>query len=72
MFLLPMAFMLIVTLTSLVFTFKSNITAFAGGNGDVFSVIRAVLCLLLFILAIVLAVEGVQTISKYNKKNAKA
>lgn len=70
MFLFPMAFMLIVTLTSLVFTFKSNITAFAGGAGDVFSLIRAILCALLFVLALVLAVEGVQTISKYNKKNA--
>lgn len=70
MFLFPMAFMLIVTLTSLVFTFKSNITAFAGGAGDVFSLIRAILCALLFVLALVLAVEGVQTISKYSKKNA--
>lgn len=67
-----MIFMLIVTLTSLVFTFKSNVTAAAGGTGDVFSIVRAVLCLLLFILAIILAVEGVQTISKYNRKNAKA
>lgn len=72
MFLFPMIFMLIVTLTSLVFTFKSNVTAAAGGTGDVFSIVRAVLCLLLFILAIILAVEGVQTISKYNRKNAKA
>lgn len=70
MFLLPMAFMLIVTLTSLVFTFKSNVTALAGGTGDVFSVIRAVLCALLFVLAIVLAVEGVQTLKKYSKKAA--
>lgn len=70
MFLFPMAFMLIVTLTSLVFTFKSNITALTGGTGDVFSAIRAILCALLFVLALVLAVEGVQTISKYNKKNA--
>lgn len=68
MFLFPMAFMLIVTLTSLVFTFKSNVTAFAAGTGDVFSVIRAILCALLFVLALILAVEGVQTISKYSKK----
>ncbi len=70
MFLFPMAFMLIVTLTSLVFTFKSNLTAAIGGTGDVFSIIRALLCVLLFVLALVLAVEGVQTISKYNKKKA--
>lgn len=72
MFLFPMAFMLIVTLTSLVFTFRSNITAVMGGTGDVFAVIRAVLCVLLFVLALILAVEGVQTIRKYSGQKAKA
>lgn len=74
MFLFPMAFMLVVTITSLCFTFQANLSAVLNGTGDAFSVVRAVLCALLVVLSIVLAVEGIQTLSKQmkEKKAAKA
>lgn len=70
MFLFPMAFMLIVTITSLCFTLKANFTAIsAGGDGLVWCYIRAVISALLIILAVILAVDGVKTMSaqKENK-----
>lgn len=70
MFLFPMAFMLIVTITSLCFTLKTNFTAIsAGGDGLVWCYIRAVISALLIILAVILAVDGVKTMSaqKENK-----
>lgn len=70
MFLFPMAFMLIVTITSLCFTLKANFTAIsAGGDELVWCYIRAVISALLIILAVILAVDGVKTMSaqKENK-----
>lgn len=62
MFLFPMAFMLIVTITSLCFTLKTNFTAIsAGGDGLVWCYIRAVISALLIILAVILAIDGVKT-----------
>lgn len=69
MFLLPMAFMLIVTVVSLCQTILTNIKGIMAGTGEtVWCVVRAGIGTLLVILAIVLAVEGVQTISKQWKK----
>lgn len=68
MFFIPMAFMLVVTVTSLIFTIKSNVTAImAGGAGLGWCYIRSILATLLVILAIVLMVEGVKTIKKQFK-----
>lgn len=65
MFLFPMAFMLIVTITSLCFTLKSNISGIATGTGDpLWCGIRTVIAALLVILAVVLAVSGVKTMAK--------
>ena len=65
MFLFPMAFMLVVTITSLVFTLKGNVLAImAGGEGVMWCWIRAILAFLLVLLSIVLAVDGVKTIAK--------
>ena len=59
MFYFPMIFMILVTLTSLVFTIKSQITAIiAGGTGLAWCYIRAILAILLVILAIDLVIEG--------------
>lgn len=70
MFLIPMAFMLIVTITSLCFTLKTNIGAImAGGDAMGWSIIRAVIAALLVVLAIILAIDGVKTLS--NQKNGK-
>ena len=73
MFYIPMIFMLVVTLTSLCFTIKSNlIGARAGGEGVAWMWIRAILAILLVVLAVILAVDSIRTIMKEAKKNAAA
>ena len=70
MFLFPMAFMLVVTIVSLCQTILTNFKAATAGTGEVlWCWIRAGLGTLLVILAIVLAVEGVQTIMGKRKAN---
>ena len=69
MFYLPMAFMLVVTLTSLFQTIKAKIAVLAGGY-DFAATAQLVLGALLFVLAIVLAVEGI--IALTGKKKAAA
>lgn len=71
MFLLPMAFMLIVTITSLCFTIVSNISAIASGSSDlIWCWIRTVIAIFLVILSIVLAIDGVKTMVKQLKARA--
>jgi carbon starvation protein len=67
MFYLPMAFMLVVTLTSLFQTIKAKITVLSAGY-DFAAAIQLVFGALLFVLAIVLAVEG--CIAIFGKKKA--
>ena len=63
MFLFPMVFMLVVTITSLCFTLKTNIIGItAGGAGVTWCVVRTVLAALLVILAVILAIDGVKTL----------
>lgn len=70
MFLFPMTFMLIVTIVSLCQTILTNFKAATAGTGEIlWCWIRAGLGTLLVILAIVLAVEGVQTIMSKKKAN---
>ncbi|MGM9619626.1 MAG: carbon starvation protein A [Oscillospiraceae bacterium] len=72
MFYIPMAFMLIATLTSLVMTVikKVKLIAAAGALwGDWFQLIFAAA---MVILAVILVVEGVQTFSNIAKKKAAA
>lgn len=70
MFLFPMTFMLIVTIVSLCQTILTNFKAATAGTGEIlWCWIRAGLGTLLVILAIVLAVEGVQTIMGKKKAN---
>ena len=70
MFLFPMAFMLIVTIVSLCQTILTNFKAATAGTGEIlWCWIRAGLGTLLVILAIVLAIEGVQTIMSKKKAN---
>lgn len=67
MFLLPMAFMLIATLTSLVQTVIAKVGMVGAGTaawGDWFQLIFAAA---MAVLAVVLAVEGIQTLSKQAK-----
>ena len=70
MFFIPMVFMLIVTVTSLLLTIKTNILGIvAGGAGVGWCYIRTILAILLVILAIVLMIEGVATMKKQLEKN---
>ena len=72
MFYFPMFFMLIVTLTSLVFTIKAQVAGIiAGGEGVVWFYIRGIIGVLLVILAIDLVVEGIRALGR-NKKAAQA
>ena len=72
MFYFPMFFMLVVTLTSLAFTIKTQITGIiAGGEGVVWFYIRGIIGVLLVILAIDLVVEGIRALGR-NKKAAQA
>ena len=67
MFLLPMAFMLFVTIASLGINTKTQLAAIAKGGADWGPYVQAILGVLLIILAIVLAIEGVMTIAKQKK-----
>ena len=72
MFLLPMAFMLVVTIASLILNTKSQIALISAGGADWGPYVQAIVGVLLVILAVVLAIEGVATISKqYSSKAAK-
>lgn len=62
MFYVPMAFMLIVTLTSLVMTLYAKCMALAGGAFDAATILQLLIALLLIILAVILAVKGLRTI----------
>ena len=69
----PMFFMLVVTLTSLAFTIKTQITSIiAGGEGVAWFYIRGIIGVLLVILAIDLVVEGVKALSAQKKQRASA
>ncbi len=69
MFLFPMAFMLVVTVTSLFFTLKTNVAGIAaGGEGVPWCCVRAVISALLIILAVILAIDGVKTMAAQKKR----
>ena len=71
MFLLPMAFMLVVTITSLCFTIKTNITgAIAGGAGAGWCWARGIIAILLVVLAVILAIEGINSLIKQHREKA--
>ena len=70
MFFVPMAFMLAATLTSLGITFYQKMLLIMKG-GDIFApAVQALLAVLLFVLAVVLAVKGVKTIVATANLNA--
>ena len=71
MFLFPMAFMLVVTITSLIFTLKSNIAGIAAGAAGVcWCYVRTILSALLIVLAVILAIDGVKTLISQRKEKA--
>ena len=71
MFLIPMVFMLLVTICSLIINTKTQIGLIADGGADWGPYVQAILGVLLVVLAIVLAIEGISTMSKQKKAAAK-
>ena len=67
---IPMFFMLAVTIASLIINTKNQIGLISAGGADWGPYVQAIVGVLLVVLALVLAVEGVQTI--FGKKKAKA
>lgn len=68
MFLFPMAFMNIVTICSLAITIKNQVGIISAGGADWGPYAQTILAVLLIILAILLVIEGVQTL--FGKKKA--
>ena len=70
MFLFPMGFMLIVTISSLILNAKAQMAAISAGGADWGPYVQVVLSVLLIVLSVVLAVEGITTIKNAGKKQA--
>lgn len=70
MFLLPMAFMMVVTICSLILTVKDQVGLIMAGGADWGHYAQAVLAVLLIVLAVILVIEGIQTLAGKNTKNA--
>ena len=70
MFLIPMGFMLIVTIFSLLINTKNQMALITNGGADWGPYVQATLGVLLVVLAVILAIEGCATIA-HPKKNQK-
>lgn len=68
MLLAPMAFMIVVTICSLALTVKNQIGIISAGGSDWGPYAQTIIGILLIVLAIVLVIEGVQTLTKKNNK----
>ncbi len=67
MFYFPMAFMMVVTLTSLALTVWAKIGLLAAGTVDAATVLQLVIGVLLMVFAVILAVKGCKTIFGKNR-----
>jgi carbon starvation protein len=67
MFIIPMIFMLIATITSLCITFYQRLTAIIGGAANSGNILQTVFSALLVILSVTLIIEGIQTFVKQAK-----
>ena len=67
MFFIPMFFMLIVTICSLLLTIKANLGAIGAEGAGSWPIVRLVLAVLLIVLSLILAVKAVKTISGQKK-----
>ncbi len=68
MFYIPMVFMLIVTICSLIQTIMGKISAIGAGTADIWAYIQAILAALLVVLAIVLAVYSFINLARQAKE----
>ena len=71
MFIIPMVFMLFVTIISLIINTISQVGVISAGGADWGPYVQAILGVLLVILALVLAVEGFVTLKKQKEITAK-
>ena len=62
MFLFPMGFMMVVTIASLIITVKNQVGITSAGGADWGPYAQTILAVLLIILAVLLVIEGVQTL----------
>ena len=67
MFLLPMTFMLCVTIASLAINTKTQVGLISAGGADWGPYVQAILGVIMIVLAVVLAIEGIVTITKQKK-----
>jgi carbon starvation protein len=67
MFIIPMVFMLVATITSLCITFYQRLNGIIGGTVDSANILQTLFSALLVVLAVTLIVEGVQTFAKQAK-----
>jgi len=67
MFIIPMVFMLIATITSLCITFYQRVTAIIGGAANSGNILQTIFAALLVILSVTLIVEGILTFAKHAK-----
>lgn len=72
MFYFPMIFMLVVTLTSLVQTMMAKVTAITTAGVALAPVLQLIIAVLLFLLAIVLAIKGAKVVFGKKKPAAEA
>lgn len=70
MFLFPMAFMMVVTICSLVLTVKDQIGLIGAGGADWGPYAQVFFAVLLIVLSIILVIEGIQTLTGKNHKNS--
>ncbi len=68
MFYIPMVFMLVVTIISLCQTITSRFKAISGGTAAFATYVQGILAVVLVVLAVVLAIEGFQTVFGGKKK----
>lgn len=64
MFLIPMAFMMVVTICSLILTVKNQLGLIAAGGSDWGPYAQVFFAVLLVVLSVILVIEGIQTLTK--------
>lgn len=72
MFLIPMAFMMIVTIFSLGLTVKNQVQIIAQGGADWGPYAQTILAILLIIMSVFLSMEGIQTMTGKHKESIQA
>ena len=71
MFLFPMGFMMVVTICSLILTVKDQVGLIGAGAADWGPYAQVFFAVLLIVLAVILVIEGIQTLTgKNNQKTA--